>query len=210
MRPLILALMVAVPMGLVVAGRAQPSAQQDQQDPVFNPGALKPGTPTTWTFRTSTDNAVARVLIDSQGTEDGAVPNGWAELALRAQDEVHGPNHEVVTSSDVQGFIRVMSHSFGYASDPRLGECRGTQCPDMLEVYSAKSLRLTTGGGGSFDVIVGTRHTKEGVAVVASRLIVRPNGDVLFPDLQAPPKKKNFACFDDEGRLVSQRTPCSR
>jgi hypothetical protein len=210
MKPFVLVLPVAVLMSLVVYGRVQPYVQQDQHNPVFSAGPHAPGTPTTWTFRTSTENAVARVLIDSQGTEDGAVPGGWAEVALRAQDEVHGPHHEVLSSSDVQGFIRVMSHSFGYTTDPTHGECRGTQCPDMLEVYSPRSLRLTTSGGGSFDVVAGTRPLKDGSMVVAQRMIVQANGDVIFPDLKAPPREKRFACFDDKGRLVSQRSPCVR
>ena len=208
MKVLTLVVTVAISTGLAPDASAQ-TTTLEQQNPVFNPGSLPRGTSTTWTFRTSTDDAVARVLIDSEGKTSGAAPNGYTELALRAQDEIRDALNRVLASSDIQGLIRVMSHSFGYRDDPQHGECRGTQCPDMLEVFSAKNLRVTASGGGSFDVVVGNKEGKEG-GDIARRLIIDSAGNVIFPDLQAAPRRRNYACFDEAGTLVSQPTPCDR
>jgi hypothetical protein len=192
-------------VGVVSTARAQ-TCTLDQQNPIFNPGEQSPGTSSTWTFRTSTDNAVARVLIDSEGTIGGAAPDGYAELALRAQDEIRDPQNQVLASSETQASVRVMSRSFGYANDPTRGACRGTQCPDMLELLSSHDLRLTAAGGGTFDVVAG--GTKEGE--IGRRLIINKDGEIRMPDLLAAPKRRNFACFDETGKLVSQPKPCNQ
>src|SRR5215210_5941455 len=110
---------------LIVGTTATAEEVLQRQSPVFNPGTLAPGTPTTWTFRTSTENAVARVLIDSEGKDTGAAPDGYAELVLRAQDELRDAERKVQSSSDVTGHLRVMSHSYGYDTVPKRGACRG-------------------------------------------------------------------------------------
>ena len=65
-----------IALALVLAASVTAEDVFNKQNPVFNPGTLAAGSPTTWTFRTSTDNAVARVLIDSEGKEFGAAPDG--------------------------------------------------------------------------------------------------------------------------------------
>ena len=75
----------------------------------------------------------------------------------------------------------------------------------MLEIFSAKNLRVTASGGGSFDVVVGTRESGD-----ARRLIINAAGEVILPDLQAAPRRRNYACFDEAGKLVSQPMPCDR
>jgi hypothetical protein len=200
LRPLALAL------AFIVAGTAATEDVFNKQNPAFNPGTLAPGTATTWTFRTSTDNAVARVLIDSEGKEIGAVPDGYAELVLRAQDELRDDSNRVQSSSDMTGHLRVMSHSFGYDTDPKRGACRGAQCPDTFEVMSSRNLRMVASGdGGQFDVVVGGRPGGE----IARRLIVDKNG-VTIPDLAAARRRMHYACIDETGKLVSRRAPCDQ
>jgi hypothetical protein len=112
----------------------------DQQDATFNPGRLRAGTNTTWTFKTSTDNAVASVLISSEGSTIGATPNGYAQLQINAQDEVPTPSGRV--GSNMSAYLRVMSRTFNNQT------CRGTLCPDMTELYSDHHLRFTVAGTG--------------------------------------------------------------
>lgn len=134
---------------------ASPVARLSQQNLVFNPGTLKPGTDTTWTFRTSTDNAVATLLVDSEGINAGAVPRGYAQLVLRAQDELRAPNGRVLSSDDFHGYLRAMSKSFGHRSDSTVGACTGRQCPGTLELLSEGNLRFGADGSGTIDFLLG-------------------------------------------------------
>lgn len=172
-----------------------------QVEPVFTAGRLPDGTAQIWTFRNRADNGIARVVIDSQGFDYGATPDGYAELMVRSQDEVHGPSQNVLSSSDVQGRFRVMSHSFGFTNDRTRGECRGTQCPDTVEVHSSKNLRLTADNKGVVDLVTGNE----------SRLGVnrRGKGEIDVPSLRAKARRQNFVCVDDQGVLVSQWLPCT-
>lgn len=179
------------------AATAQDSALS-QQNPVFTPGRLANGTNTTWTFRSRTENSIATLLVDSEGTEAGAVPDGYAQVVIRSQDELRDPSNRVLSSSDMNGHLRVMSHSFGSTTDPRQGACRGTQCPDSFEVLSSKHLRLTTNAGGTIDLLTGNEP----------RVIVTAAGEVIMPDLRAPRGERYYICADEDGRLRSQDAPC--
>lgn len=179
------------------AATAQDSALS-QQNPVFTPGRLANGTNTTWTFRSRTENSVATLLVDSEGTEAGAVPDGYAQVVIRAQDELRDPSNRVLSSSDMNGHLRVMSRSFGYTTDPRQGACRGTQCPDSFELLSSKHLRLTANAGGTIDLLTGNEP----------RAIVTAAGEVIMPDLRAPRGERYYICADEDGRLRSQEAPC--
>ena len=189
---------------------AQPSFAQDPWavfqylNPVFQPIYVGDGQDNTWTFRNKNDNAVARILIDEEGRNDGGPPNGYAELVLRAQDEIHDALGHVLASSDVHGTIRVMSNSYAWTDtgDPTRLTCRGTQCGGQMEFYSDGNVRFTAGGGKSIDWVTNNRR----------RLLLK-DGEFYFPSLAdpsygPPPGIKNYACFGDNGQLVSQPNPC--
>lgn len=172
------------------------------KNPVFNPGHLPDGTAQTWTFRSSTDNAVARVLVDAEGLNQGAVPDGYAEYALRTQDEVRDRNGHVLSSQDMHAMIRLMSRSFGYTDDPARGNCRGTQCPESVEFYSDKNLRLTGASNGIVDVVTGNR-----IPFSVNR---KHEADVAFPELHAAPTGTSYLCIDDQGTVFQQWNGCER
>lgn len=173
------------------------------KNPIFTPGRMDHGTAQTWEFRNQADNAIARVLVNSEGFDrGGAVPDGYSEYALRTQDEIRDRLDRVITSNDMHAMIRLMSRSFGYASDPAVGNCRGTQCPEMLEIYSDKHLRLTPGGGGIFDVIAGNE-----TALAINRT---GSGDVALPKIRAAAKTVGFVCIDDAGTLYQDPRGCAR
>lgn len=121
-------------------------SRYNAQNPVFNPGRLETGTDTTWTFRTSTDNAVATVLVSSEGTDEGATPSGYAQLMLNAQDEVHNPDGSSV-GANMSGYLRVAGKTFNNF------KCLDSLCPETTELLSNRHLRLTTSGGGTLSFV---------------------------------------------------------
>lgn len=174
-------------------------------NPIFSPGVLASGTSATWTFRSRSDNALARVLIDAEGITEGAAPWGYAELMLRAQDEIHDGAGAVLTSSDVRGSIRLMSRSYAWplSGNPFVLQCLGTQCGGLMEFYSDQNIRYTASGGGGIDWVTNNRR----------RLLLTSSGEFYFtwladPSYGPPAGSKHYACFTSEGQLVSQPAPC--
>lgn len=206
-RRLLIGLLMGVLVGLI--GIRADDDIVTRQNPIFNPGTLQRGTPTTWTFRTSTDNAIARVLIDSEGLHDGAVPDGYAELMLRAQDELRDPRGGVISSNDMQGHLRAASKSFGFTDDPAVGHCRGTLCPQMVELISDKHVRITASSDGVLDLVAGSRQIADASWVPGDRISITNDG-VRFPDLKAEAKRLQYACLDETGKLIGRPTPCDR
>lgn len=137
------------------------------------------------------DNAIARVLIDAEGTHDGAAPDGYAELHVRAQDELRDRSGKVLASSDVNGGIRAQSHSYGYSDDPKAGRCRDTQCPDYTEVWSDKNTRITS-SGGVVDIVTGSQQ----------RIVIDRAGSIRFPNLRSDRPKPSPLCVTDHGVLM--------
>ena len=175
------------------------------KDPVFTPGVLERGTPTTWTFRSRTDNGRATLQVDAEGINDGAVPDAYAQVLVRAQDEIRDRNNKVLSSNNMWGALRVQSRSFGYTTDPKIGHCLESQCPEHLELYSLRNLRLTAGTG---DASAATAGYLDLVTSAKPRLVIAPRGEISLPLLKAPAGQRRFVCVDDRGVLVSQRTPC--
>lgn len=171
------------------------------RDPIFSPGLNVPyGQSQTWEFRNAADNGVARVLVNAEGRTVGAVPDGYAEYALRAQDEIRDRLGRVLTSNDMQASLRLMSRSFGYTDDPTQGQCRSTQCPEMLEIYSGKHLRLTSGANGILDVV-----TRNDIALSVNR---QNKGDVALPLLRTMPSTVAYLCIDDQGTIYADANGC--
>lgn len=77
-------------------------------------GVQAPGTDAVWVFRSQADNAKAKLLIDAEGIRDGASPFGYAEVGLRAQDEIRDASGTVLSSADLFGGLRLMPKSYGY------------------------------------------------------------------------------------------------
>ncbi len=164
----------------------------------------------SWVYKTDDDNTSAVLKIDAQGTNDGAAPFGYAELVIRAQDEIRDRDSRVRHSSDVQGHIRVMSYSYAYplnGGDPTVLTCYGTQCGQMMESYVDGTLRSTAGGGGSIDWVTGNKQ----------RMALDKNGvlsykTVVADDYQPPKGRKLYACIipngDGAGQVVAQLEPC--
>lgn len=153
-------------------------AKYNTQNPTFNPGTLPKGTSTTWTFKTSTDNAVANLLVSSEGLTDGASPDGFAQVQINAQDEIRRGS-AAPTGSNMSGYLRVMSKTFNS------GMCRGTLCPDMVELYSDNDLRFTAAGmGGVSFVKNGSTHfllDSDGYLKTYTSLFgFGPNGEQAF------------------------------
>ncbi len=178
-------------------------------NPNLTPGVQSANHGQTWTFRTQSDNADARILIDSQGTYEGASPYGVAELLLRAQDEVHHPNGSVWHSADVYGRIRLMPYSFAWpmTGDPTTKSCWGTQCGGMMEFYSDADLRFTSAGGGFIDFVTNNRR----------RLLLNQAGELYYlsvvdPSYGPPSGPKLYACIvpsgTNKGQVVGQPYPC--
>jgi hypothetical protein len=139
----------------------------------FTNGRLPSGSRTTYRFTTATDNGIVRLVVDSAGTNEGAVPSGWAEIALRAQDEIHDQRGRTLSSSDVFGQIITTSKSFGFSDDPKTGRCRDAFCPETTHLTSV-NLRLMA--AGQVDLLVGNRP-----ALVVTR------DHVYLPDFKASP-----------------------
>lgn len=177
----------------------------EMHDPVFNPTTRGPGLSNTWEFRNASDNGVARVLVNAQGTDQGAVPDGYAEIALRSQDEIRAswPKGPVLASSDTHGMVRLMSKSYGATpDDPIRGHCRGSQCPETLEVYSDKHVRITAASDGVVDVVSGIRNP-----IAINRV---GEGELAFPEIRAAAGGRNFLCIDATGRVYSNWQPCDQ
>lgn len=153
----------------------------------FTNGRLPNGSATTYRFTTATDNGIVRLVVDSAGTNEGAVPSGWAEIALRAQDEIHDRRGRTLSSSDVFGQIITTSKSFGFSDDPKTGHCRDAFCPETTHLTSA-NLRLIA--SGQVDVLVGNR-----------RALVVTRDNVYLPDFKASPGTHGVLCVDDAGAL---------
>jgi hypothetical protein len=166
-----------------VAGFAGAAAENilTLSNPIFSAGVQTPGTSQTWEFRNQ-----------SEGVHDGAVPDGYAEYALRAQDELRDGSGRVLSSHDMHGMLRLMSRSYGYTTDPTHGACRGTQCPEMLEIYSDKHLRLTAAGGGTVDVVAGNQT-----------VLAATGATIMLPTLTG--SGVAYLCADAEGRLLRCR-----
>lgn len=184
--------MLKIALG-VVLGAGVVSVLTHQNPIVSAPDPQPTGREHVWIFRNESDHAVARLLVDSQGVHDGAAPDGYAEVLARAQDEIRDAEGRVLSSSNVSGGLRVMSHSFKFDRDPRQGHCDGTQCPDMMEVHSSRHLRLTSDAGHTVDVVTGNQQ----------RLIVSGDGTIRWPNVTAPPHETRRLCVDDAGRMMT-------
>lgn len=121
-------------------------ARLNGQNLTFNPGNLGRAVNTTWAFKTATDDAIATLLVSSEGTTVGATPNGFAQLQVNAQTEVPNPPGRPV-GSNMSGYFRVMAKTFNG------GTCRGTMCPDMAELASDHDLRFTVSGMGTMSFV---------------------------------------------------------
>lgn len=172
-------------------------------NPVFSAGWQPQWSSNTWAFRNEGDGGTARLLVDSQGVHDGAAPNGYAVVDVRAQDEIRNTDNTVLASSDVHGQLRVMSHSYAYrdslSQDPRLINCRGTQCGDMTELYSDQWLRLTAGNAQAIDFLTRNR----------ARLAIDGDGNIFMQDLKADSGTNRYLCINGSGRIYSQSSPCA-
>lgn len=153
-------------------------AKYNAQNPTFNPGTLPKGTNTTWTFKTSTDNAVANLLVSSEGLTGGSSPDGFAQVQINAQDEIRRGSAAPI-GSNMSGYLRVMSKTFNN------GMCRGTLCPDMVELYSDNDLRFTAAGTGRVSFVKnGSTHfllDSDGYLKTYTSLFgFGPNGEQAF------------------------------
>ena len=152
-------------------------------------------------MRCATVLLLAAMMQLATGTVTAQAPIDVYELAdYRLTPEVFA--RFVQASSRIDGSLRVMSHSYGYRDDPRHGQCRGTQCPESFEIVSTKHLRLMAEGGGSIEIVTGN----------SKRLVISEKGELTLRDLRAVPRRqqgeKHYACFDDQGKLISQANPC--
>lgn len=224
MRRLVGILTLAVAVVMVASLHAQ---QQNAftlftgRDILFQPTPLAPGAMARWTFRAYDDNAIARVVIDSQGSyyggflvpnspwrAHGSAPDGYSELVLIAQDETVNINTNQVAASSLHHMrFRVMSKSYGFMDappyHPATGHCRGTQCPGMSEIYADGDFRFTSGGGGSITFVVNNRDAFK----------VTPQGDYYLPLLTGSVDwgaagGAAFLCLNSQGRVYASAAPC--
>ncbi len=140
-------------MGVAWAAQVPPMDLLTRAGLIFRPPTAASGTPTTWIFRSATDDSIVTLLIDAEGIHEGATPHGYVQLQLKAQDEVHDRTGRVTCarppcSNNFNAYLRVMSPQFN-----QNGRCIGTQCPGMAEIYSDGALRLTAADGRDISLV---------------------------------------------------------
>lgn len=207
MRPIVVLLLVGCAKVSVAqsSGAVAPDDIFRWLNPIFSPGVLAPSTNATWWFKSRTDNSRARLVVDAEGIHDGAPPDGYAEVAGRAQDEIRDPyaTGSVIASSDMWGGFRVFSHSYKWSRyppyDPRVVQCEGVECGRSTVFYSLGAWRGVAYNGEPIDFITNNR----------SRFQLWGDGHVVFPDLGFLDDGANrWVCMRPSGAIYSQATPC--